>query len=284
MTTTTEWTTEARGTGAYADVNGINLYYETYGSGRPTVLLHGGLGSGEMFGPVIPTIVGAGRQVIAVDLQGHGRTADIDRPITLEAMADDVAALIRHLGLAKVDLVGYSLGGGTALHVATRHPELIGKLVLASVYLRPDAVDPALRAQQGQLTGAAAEFMKDTPMYELYQRVAPRPEDFPRLLDKIGAYMAEDFDYTETLRSVEVPTLLMAADADMAPPAHYVEMFKLLDGGLRDGGWMGENRPRGGHALAILPGVQHYNIFSSPLLAVAALAFLDAPAAVAPQG
>lgn len=277
MTTQTDWTTDAQGTGAYADVNGINLYYETYGSGRPTVLLHGGLGSGEMFGPVIPAIAAAARQVIAVDLQGHGRTADIDRPITLEAMADDIAALIRHLRLTSVDLVGYSLGGGTALHVATRHPELVDRLVIASVYLRPDAVDPALRAQQGQVSAAAAEFMKDTPMYELYQRVAPRPEDFPRLLDKIGAFMAQDFDYTETLRGVPVPTLLMAADADMAPPAHYVEMFALLDGGLRDGGWMGENRPKGGHALAILPGVQHYNIFSSPLFAAATLAFLDAP-------
>jgi integrase len=97
--------------------------------------------------------------------------------------------------------------------------------------------------------------MKDTPMYELYQRVAPRPEDFPRLLDKIGESMAKDFDLTEEVRGLQVPTLIVAADADMAPPSHYVEVFKLLDGGLRDGGWMGEGRPKGGHALAILPGL-----------------------------
>ena len=117
-----------------------------------------------------------------------------------------------------------------------------------------------MRAQQGQVSAAAAEFMKDTPMYQLYQRVAPRPEDFPRLLDKIGEAMAKDFDFTEEVRGLQVPTLIVAADADMAPPSHYVEVFTLLDGGLRDGGWMGEGRPKGGHALAILPGLTHYNI------------------------
>ena len=129
--------------------------------------------------------------------------------------------------------------------------------------------------QQGRVNAAAAEFMKETPMYELYQRVAPRPEDFPRLLDKIGAAMAQDFDLTEDVRGLRVPTLVMAADADMAPPSHFVEIFELLGGGMRDGGWMAEGRPAGGHALAILPGLTHYNIFLSPLFAAASLAFLD---------
>jgi hypothetical protein len=132
-------------------------------------------------------------------------------------------------------------------------------------------------AQQEQVSAAAAEFMKDTPMYELYQRVAPRPEDFGRLLDKIGESMAKDFDFSTEVRGLQVPTLLMAADADMAPPSHYVEVFKLLDGGLRDGGWMGEGRPKGGHALAILPGLTHYNLVMSPLFAANVLAFIDAP-------
>jgi pimeloyl-ACP methyl ester carboxylesterase len=269
-----DWSSDLKGTGGYADVNGINLYYETYGEGRPLILLHGGLGSGEMFGPIIPALAERHR-VIAVDLQGHGRTADIDRPLSLEYLADDIAALIDHLGLERPDLVGYSLGGGVALHTAARHPDKVGKLVVVSVYLRPDVIHEELRAQQGQVNAAAAEFMKETPMYELYQRVAPRPEDFPRLLDKIGAFMADDFDYTETVRALRVPTLLVAADADQAPPSHIVEVFKLLDGGLRDGGWMGENRPKGGHALAILPGLTHYNIFASPLLAAVAVDFLD---------
>ena len=270
----TNWTQDTAGNGQYAEVNGINLYYESHGEGRPLILLHGGLGSGEMFGPVIPALA-RHHQVIAPDLQGHGRTADIDRPIDLALLAGDIVALIDHLGLQKPDVVGYSLGGGVALHTALAAPEKIGRLVVASVYLRPDAVDPALRAQQGQVNAAAAEFMKDTPMYQLYQRVAPRPEDFPRLLDKIGAMMATDYDFTEAVRGLRVPTLLVAGDADQAPPSHYADMFKLLDGGLRDGGWMGENRPKGGHALAILPGVTHYNAFRSPLFAAVTLDFLD---------
>ena len=272
--TATDWTTDTAGTGTYADVNGIRLYYETRGSGRPLILLHGGLGSGEMFGPILPTLA-ANHQVIAVDLQGHGRTADIDRPIDARLMADDIAALIEHLGLEKPDVMGYSLGGGVAFFAAVRHPDLVRRLVMISANMSRDAIYPEMLAQQGQVGPDAAEFMKDTPMYKLYQRVAPRPEDFPRLLGKIGESMAKDFDFSDEVRGLKVPTLIVAADADMAPPSHYVEVFKLLDGGLRDGGWMGEGRPAGGHALAILPGLTHYNMAASPLVAATALSFLD---------
>ena len=265
--------TQAAG-GQYADVNGINLYYETHGSGRPLILLHGGLMSGEMFGPVLPALA-ANHQVITVDLQGHGRTADIDRPIELGLIADDIAALIDHLGLDRPDVVGYSFGGGVAFHTAVKYPAKVRKLVMASANIRPDAIYAEMRVQQGQVNAAAAEFMKDTPMYQLYKKVAPRPQDFPRLLDKMGALMAKDFDYANEVRGLQVPTLIVAADADMAPPSHYVEVFKLLDGGLRDGGWMGEGRPTGGHALAILPGLTHYNVGTSPLFAAVTLDFLD---------
>ena len=146
---------ESTSNGAYAEVNGLNLYYETHGTGRPLILLHGGLMSGETFGPVLPALA-ADHQVIVVDLQGRGRTADIDRPLSLEFMAGDIAALIEHLRLDKPDIVGYSLGGGVALFTAARYPHLVGKLVAASMYLRPDVVDPALRAQQGQVNAAAA--------------------------------------------------------------------------------------------------------------------------------
>lgn len=272
--TTTDWSAETRGLDRYADVNGINLYYETHGAGRPLILLHGGLGSGEMFGPILPALA-AGHEVIAVDLQGHGRTADIDRPLDVRLMADDIAALIGHLGLERPDLMGYSLGGGVAMHTAIRYPDLVRRIVVVSANIRRDAIYPEMLAQQGQMGAAAAEFLKDTPMYELYQRVAPRPGDFPRLLDKIGEALAKDFDFSDEVRGLRVPTLVVAADADMAPPRHYVEVFELLDGGRRDGGWMGEGRPAGGHALAILPGLTHYDVFASPLLAAAALAFLD---------
>jgi pimeloyl-ACP methyl ester carboxylesterase len=270
----TDSTATATGTGQYAQVNGINLYYEIHGSGRPLILLHGGLMSGETFGPVLSELA-AGHRVILPDLQGHGRTADIDRPIDVRLMADDIAALIHHLRLDKPDLVGYSLGGGVALHTAAKYPDKVRRLVLVSANIRRDAIPPEMLAQQRQVNAAAAEFMKETPMYQLYQRVAPRPQDFPRLLDKLGQAMAKDFDDSDEVRGLRVPTLIVAADADMAPPSHYVDVFKLLDGGLRDGGWMGEGRPKGGHALAILPGLTHYNIGDSPLLATVTNAFLD---------
>ena len=260
--------------GKYADVNGVNLYYETHGSGHPLILLHGGLMSGATFGPVLP-LLAERHQVILPDLQGHGRTADIDRPIDARLMADDMAALIDHLDLDHPDVVGFSLGGGVAMWTAFKHPKKIRRLVAASANIRRDAIPAEMLAQQVQVNAAAAEFMKDTPMYQGYVSVAPRPEDFPRLLDKIGQSMKQDFDFTEQVRGLQVPTLIVCADADMAPPSHYVEVFKLLDGGLRDGGWMGEGRPKGGHALAVLPGLTHYNLGDSPLFAAVTLAFLD---------
>src|SRR5216683_389971 len=144
MTMSSDRTTRATGTGEYAEVNGINLYYETHGSGRPLILLHGGLGSGEMFGPVLPQL-SERHQVIAVDLQGHGRTADIDRPLDIRLMADDIAALIDHLRLAAPDVVGYSLGGGVALQTAAKYPAKVSRLVLVSGNIRPDAIYAEMR-------------------------------------------------------------------------------------------------------------------------------------------
>jgi len=274
--TTSHPSTSVPTAGRYADVNGLHLYYATQGSGRPLILLHGGLGTGDMFGPVRAELA-AQHQVITPDLQGHGRTADIDRPLDVRLMADDIAALIRHLGLDKPDLVGYSLGGGVALMTAIKSPELVRKVVVASAHIRYDALDPQMYAQQEQVGASAADALKGTPMYEGYVAVAPRPEDFPRLLDKIGASMKRPFDFSDEVQGLQVPTMIVAADADMAPPSHYVEVFKLLDGGLRDGGWMGEGRPKGGHALAILPGLTHYNLGISPLFASVTLSFLDQP-------
>src|SRR2546428_8647857 len=184
---------ETKGLGHYADVNGIKLYYEIHGKGRPLVLLHGGLGAIEMFGPNL-TALAANHQVIAVDLQGHGRTADIDRPLSVEYMADDIAALIKYLKLDGADIMGYSLGGGVALQTAIRHPEVVRKLVVVSTPFRRNGFYPDILAQQGQVGPAMAEAMKQTPMYQLYASIAPRPEDWPRLLGKIGEAMKPDFD------------------------------------------------------------------------------------------
>ncbi len=162
---TTDATTQTTGAGQYAAVSGLHLDYPTHGAGRPLVLLHGGLMSGETFGPVLPSLA-AGHQVTAPDLQGHGRTADIDRPIDIRLMADDIAALIEHLGLEKPDLLGYSLGGGVALQTAVKYPQLVGKLVMVSANIRRDAIYPEMLSQQAQVGSAMVEFMKETPMYE----------------------------------------------------------------------------------------------------------------------
>jgi len=279
-------TDTAKPAGRYADVNGIKLYYEIHGpgagqgtrSGRPLILLHGGLGAIEMFGPTL-TALAKGRQVVAVDLQGHGRTADIDRPMTVALMAGDVAALITHLKLDRPDVMGYSMGGGVALQVAIQRPELVGRLVIVSTPFRRNGFYPEILAQQDQVAGMA-EAMKETPMYQLYQSLAPRPEDWPRLLTKIGESMKVDFDCSKQIAGITAPTLIVAGDADLFPPSHAVEMFGLLGGGQRDGGWDGAGRPTS--QLAILPGRTHYAIFSDPALVETVVPFLDAPAAGRP--
>ena len=267
---------KTKGVGKYADVNGIKPYYEIHGVGRPLILLHGGLGAIEMFGPNLAALA-KGRRVIAVDLQGHGRTADIDRPLSVELMADDIAALIGHLGLERSDVMAYSLGGGVALQTAIRHPEVVRKLVVVSTPFRRDAFYPDILAQQGQVGAAAAEAMKQTPMYQLYASIAPRPEDWPRLLSKIGEAMKQDFDFSTEIAGIKATTLVVAGDADIFPPAHAVELFGLLGGGQRDGGWDGSGRPKS--RLAILPGLTHYTTFNAPALAATVIPFLDEPAA-----
>ena len=256
----------------YADVNGIKLYYEIHGTGRPLILLHGGLGAIEMFGPNLAALA-KGRQVIGVDLQGHGRTADIDRPIRTELMADDIAALIKHLKLERPDIMGYSLGGGVAVHLAIRHPELVGKLVVVSTPIRRDAFYADILAQQGQVGAAAAEAMKQTPTYQMYASLAPRPQDWARLLGKMGDAMKEDFDLSKQVAGITATTLIVAGDADIFPPAHAVEVFGLLGGGKRDGGWDGSGRPKS--RLAILPGITHYAMGSAPALSSTVTPFLD---------
>ena len=260
--------------GAYADVNGLHLYYEVHGMGEPLVLLHGGIGAIEMFGEVLPMLA-QGRQVIAVDLQAHGRTADIDRPLSLEAMADDIGALIRQLGLQQADVMGYSMGGGVAIQTAIRHPDLVRKLVAVSVPVRRSGWYPEMVAGMSQMGPAAAEPMKQTPMYELYSRIAPRPEDWPRFLTKMGEMLRRDYDWSKEFAAITSPTLIVVGDADGVRTSHAVEMFELLGGGKADGGWDGSGMSKS--QLAILPGTTHYTIFSSPVLASMVIPFLDAP-------
>ncbi len=258
----------------YAPVNGLEIYYEVHGEGKPLVLLHGGAGTAEMFGDVLSGL-SRDRRVIAAELQAHGRTADIDRPLRYELMADDVAALIEHLGLGSADVMGYSLGGGVALRTAIQHPERVRKLVLVSAPCKRDGWYPEVLAAMGQSGPESAEALKQTPMYRAYSRVAPRLEDWPVLLTKLGEMLRRDYDWSEEVASMRIPTMLVFGDADSVRTSHAVEFFGLLGGGKMDAGWDGSGMPHS--RLAILPGTTHYTISYSSTLATAVKPFLDAP-------
>lgn len=258
-------------THGYAPVNGLKMYYEARGSGKPLVLLHGGAGSTEMFGALLPSIL-EGRQIILADLQCHGRTADIDRPLRYELMADDVAALVKHLKLEKVDLMGYSLGGGVSLRVAIQHPGIVDRLVLVSTPFSRDGWYPEVREAMSQGGAEGAEAMKQSPMYQTYAKIAPRPQDWPVLFTKLGELLRQGYDWSEEASRIEAPVMLVVGDSDSVRPDHAVEFFKLLGGGKEDAGWDGSKMPRA--KLAILPGVTHYNIFVSAALASAVRPFL----------
>jgi pimeloyl-ACP methyl ester carboxylesterase len=262
----------------YAPINGLQLYYEIHGQGEPLILLHGGFGLTAMFDPILPQLA-ANRQVIAVDLQGHGRTADIDRPLSLEAMGDDVSKLIAHLGLEQADVVGYSMGGGAALQAAIQHPQRVRKLVVASMPFKRDAWYPEQLAGMDQMNADAATFLRATPMYQNYVAVAPDPDHFATLCDKMGEMMRRDYDYSEDVRQLPMPVLIIAGDADGFPPSHAAQFFALLGGGQRDGSWdrSGVSQSR----LAILPGTTHYEIPDMPELIALVNAFLGGAAEAA---
>ena len=264
----------ARGAGSYAFINGLEMYYEIHGTGRPLILLHGGVGAIEMFGEVLG-LLAEGRQVVAVDLQAHGRTADIDRPLSFGSMADDIAALIEHLGFERADVMGYSLGGGVALQTAIRHPEVVRMLVLVSTPFKRDGWYPEVLAGMGRMGPEAAEPMKQTPMYQLYASVAPKPEDWPVLLTKLGELLRKDYDWSEEVAKIEIRTMIVVGDADSVRTAHAVEFFELLGGGKADAGWDGSRISDA--RLAILPATTHYDISFSPTLASTVASFLDAP-------
>src|SRR5256885_16474194 len=219
--------------GKYASVNGINLYYEIHGTGKPLIMLHGGFGTFEMFAALSPALT-ENYQVIGVDLYGHGRTALTDRPLRFEHMADDIAGLIGHLGLEKADLLGFSLGGAVALQTAIRHPERVNQLVLISTPFKRTGWHPEMQAG---MTAFTPEFFMNTPIYDGYLRVAPKPEDFPRLVSNMREALSQDYDWTEQVSALKIPTLIIAGDADGLPPFHAVAFFNLLGGGFRDAGW-----------------------------------------------
>jgi pimeloyl-ACP methyl ester carboxylesterase len=256
----------------YVAVNGLKYYYQIQGVGEPLLLLHGGLGQIEMFGPNIPLLT-KNRQVIGVDLHGHGRTELGDRKINLTDIGNDLAAILTQLGYKQVDVLGYSMGGGVALRLAAQHPEKVRRLVVASAPYAKAGFYAEMLPQQEAVSGAMAEAMKETPMYKSYVAIAPKPEEFPKLLDRMGELMRANFDWSEDVKKLPMPVMLMYGDSDMIRLDHVVSFYNLLGGGLKDAGWGREHMSK--NRLAILPNVTHYELFLSPRLATTALPFLN---------
>ena len=254
------------------EANGVSYYYEIRGTGEPLLLLHGGLGSIEMFGPVLPMLAGK-RQVIAVDLHGHGRTPLGNRQVSLVDMGDDLAVIVKALKYPQVDVLGYSMGGGVAFRFAAQHPELVRRLVIASAGYSQEGFYPEMLPQQAAVGAAMAEQMKGTPMYQGYVAIAPHPEDFPKLLDSMGALMRQPYNWEADVKKLTMPVMLMFGDSDMYRPEHIVKFYQLLGGGLKDAGWTREHMSQ--NRLAILPNLTHYEMFASPELARVALPFLN---------
>jgi len=260
----------------HAAVNGVNYYYAVYGAGEPLLLLHGGMFHTEMFGANL-TKLAQSRQVIGVDLQGHGRTPLGDREINLVDIGNDMAGVLKKLGYNKVDVLGYSMGGGVAFQLAAQHPEMVRRLVLVSTPYAQDGFYPEILPQQAALGAAMAEQLKETPIYKSYVAVAPHPEEFPKLLDQMGAYMRKPYDWSADAKKLTMPVMLVYGDSDMFRPEHEVKFYQLLGGGLKDAGWQREHMSQ--NRLAILPDLTHYEMGVAPQLVDTALPFLNAKAA-----
>ena len=255
-----------------ARVNGIELGYQVFGEGEPLILLHGGFGSVEMFGPNVE-LLAAGRRVIGVDLQSHGRSPAVDRPMRFEAMANDIAALTRSLGLERSAIMGFSLGGAVALRLAIQHADMVERLVLVSTVFKRSGWFPEMTAGMDAMGPETAGFLMQSPMYQAYQRIAPRVEDWPVLVRQVTEAMKIDYDWSAAIRRLSMPVMLVVGDADGMPPSHEVEFFGLLGGGQRDASWDRSGMTH--HRLAVLPGATHYDINVSPALAAAVIPFLD---------
>jgi len=253
----------------YAPIHGMQMYYEIHGQGKPMVLLHGGITAFEGWGTTIDALAKS-RQVILVHLQGHGNTADIDRPYRMEALADDVAALVAYLKLGKIDVVGYSFGGDVALQTAIRHPEVVDHLVVISSAMAQAGFYPEVLAAFTQMSKNApmlADSVKKSPLATMYPKT-----NWETSFRKMGELASTPFDWSAQVKAIKEPTLLVFADADAFRAEHIVEFYKALGGAQRDAGLDGSMRSVA--QLAILPGTTHYNIIANPLLAVVIGEFL----------
>lgn len=237
----------------YASANGLNMYYEIHGydrGGTPVLLLHGAFMTARDFGPLLPGLA-TGRKVIVPELQGHGRTADIDRPLTYEALADDCADLLAHLGVAQADVVGYRVGAATAIQLAVRHSGLVRTLTPISGAYSSDGSQPELVAMAPSMS---PEMFAGSPFETAYLELNPNPENFPVLVEKVKALDTTPFAWPdEDIAGIAAPTLIILGDADATTAEHAVAMFRLMGGG-----GMGDLSGIGRARLAILPGTTHF--------------------------
>ena len=266
--------------GGYADVNGIKLYHEIHGQGEPLVLIHGGLTTiVEMQGWVQP--LAKMRRVIAVEMQGHGRTADTDRPMSFATMGDDIAALLDYLQIPKADLAGHSFGGAIAIRVAIQHPDKVRRLVVISSPHARSSWYPETQEGMSQVGAGLAENMMQTPTGK-FSKQWPEPQRFPRFLDKLGKMMSDDYDWSADVARLAMPVLLVFADNDSVPQKHVAEFFALLGGGVKEPGWLNTRLSKS--RLAVVPGYSHYNFISSPEVPQIVGKFLADPLTNPPEG
>jgi pimeloyl-ACP methyl ester carboxylesterase len=243
-------------------VHGMQLYWERRGTGgTPIIVVHGGFGVASGLEGVLEELA-QHRCVIAIELQGHGHTADIDRAFSFEDFGDDIAGVIHGLELGKVDLLGYSLGGGAALRATLQHPDLIRRQILVSIPFRREGWLPEVRGGMDQLNSSRFAMLEHTPLHQSFREVAPDPDAFLTLMDKTGELLRSPYDWSDAVRKLSTPTMLMFGDADSISPTHAAEFFALLGGGQQDGGWDGSLPTQ--MRLAILPGRTHYNLLDSP--------------------
>jgi pimeloyl-ACP methyl ester carboxylesterase len=264
----------------YADVNGIRLYHEIYGQGEPLVLLPGGFMTiGEMSAILQP--LAKTRKVIAVELQGHGRTADTDRPLAFETLGNDIAALLDHLSIPKADVIGLSLGAAVGLRTAIQHPEKVRRLVVISSPYAKRGWYPEAQKGMGEVSAAIAETMLQTPTGKFSQSW-PEPQRFPQFIDKMGKLLGGTYDWSADVKRLPMPVLLAFADNDSVSQKHIAEFFALLGGGVKEPGWQNTQLSRA--RLAVIPGYSHYNFATAAELGPVIDKYLADPLTNPPAG
>jgi pimeloyl-ACP methyl ester carboxylesterase len=264
----------------FIEVNGARLWHEIYGDGAPLVALHGGL----MTIPEMMTLIGPlakHRKVLALELQGHGRSPDSDRPITFAGLGDDVASVIDQLGLGQVDVVGLSFGAAAGLRAAIQHPDRVRRLVVIATPYAKRGWYPKAQEGMGSVSARMADMMKDTPTGR-FSRQWPQPERFPQFLDKMGKLLSQDYDWSAEVENLSMPVMLVYADHDSISQSHIAQFFALLGGGISEPGW--QNTRFTNARLAIVPGYSHYNLISAPDLAPLVEKFLADPMQGAASG